>query len=63
MSTMTKATQQNRNKKPVNLTLSKETIRRGNELKKSLCRPSFSNLVEALIQEASTKSSGQKLAA
>lgn len=44
-------------KRPVNLTLSRDTVRKGNFLKETLNRPSFSNVVEYLIEEESKKTS------
>lgn len=44
------AEQENKGQKPrMNLSLSAETIAQGEVLQRALCRPSFTNLVEALI--------------
>ena len=55
------------NKKPtkesVNLYLSKETIEKAQRLKIALCRPSVSNVVEFLIEEAKEASEPRRKAA
>lgn len=47
---MTEKSKSNR-KRAVNLTLAPDAIRKGNSLKKKLCRPSLSNVVEFLVEE------------
>ena len=42
-------------RKPVNLTLSKETVRMGNRLKKPLRQRSMSGVVEVLVGDAAVK--------
>jgi hypothetical protein len=46
-------------RKAVNLTLSAATIRKGNRLKTDLKRPSFSNVVEFLIEQAAVDVPGK----